>query len=72
MVVVNRSDLGGDVGRVREVAERHGAEVIAEIPYSENIIRSYVEGRPIVLTHHPEAGLFRDIASKVVEFLRGW
>lgn len=70
VVVVNRSDLG-DVGRVREVAERHGAEVIAEIPYSENIIRSYVEGRPIVLTYHPEAGLFRDIASKVVEFLRG-
>ncbi|QDA31697.1 cobalamin biosynthesis protein CobQ [Thermococcus indicus] len=70
MVVVNRSDLG-DVAKVREIAGRYGAEVIAEIPYSENIIRSYVEGRPIVLTDYPEAELFREIASRVVEFLGG-
>ncbi|WP_456395782.1 nucleotide-binding protein [Thermococcus sp.] len=70
VVVVNRSDLG-DVGRVHEIAERYGAEVIAEIPYSENIIRSYVDGKPIVLTDYPEAGLFKEIAKNVVEFLGG-
>ncbi|ASJ12755.1 nucleotide-binding protein [Thermococcus thioreducens] len=70
MVVVNRSDLG-EVAKVREIAGKYGAEVIAEIPYSENIIRSYVEGKPIVLTDYPEAGLFREIASRVVEFLGG-
>ncbi len=70
MVAVNRSDLG-DVAKVREIAERYGAEVIAEIPYSENIIRSYVEGKPVVLTDYPEAGIFREMASRVAEFLGG-
>ncbi|WP_461865202.1 nucleotide-binding protein [Thermococcus sp.] len=70
IVVINRSDLG-DVSKVHEIAERYGAEVIAEIPYSENIIMSYVEGKPIVLTDYPEAGLFREIAFRVVEFLGG-
>ncbi|NJE85869.1 cobalamin biosynthesis protein CobQ [Thermococcus sp. CX2] len=70
MIVVNRSDLG-DVGRVREIAERYNAEIIAEIPYSENIIRSYVEGRPIVLTNYPEAEILRRIAERIVGFLGG-
>ncbi|GAB6101695.1 ATP-binding protein [Thermococcus atlanticus] len=70
VVVVNRSDLG-DVGRVHEIAERYGAEVIAEIPYSENIIRSYVDGKPIVLTNYPEAEIFREISERVVELLGG-
>ena len=70
VVVVNRSDLG-DVEKVRTLAERYGAEVIAEIPYSESIIRSYVEGKPIVLSSHPEAGLFRKIAERIAELLGG-
>ncbi len=70
VVVINRADLG-NVGKVHEIAKKYGAEVIAEIPYSENIIRSYVDGKPIVLTNYPEAKLFREIASKVSEFLGG-
>ncbi|ACJ16404.1 ATPase C-terminus [Thermococcus onnurineus NA1] len=70
MIIVNRSDLG-DVGKVREIAERYSAEIIAEIPYSENVIRSYVEGRPIVLSDYPEARIFRKIAERVVEFIGG-
>ncbi|NJE47560.1 cobalamin biosynthesis protein CobQ [Thermococcus sp. GR7] len=70
MIIVNRSDLG-DVGKVREIAERYSAEIIAEIPYSENVIRSYVEGRPIVLSDYPEAQIFRKIAERVVEFIGG-
>ncbi|WP_297498457.1 ATP-binding protein [Thermococcus sp.] len=69
-VVINRADLG-ERERVYELAEEHGAEVVAEIPYSENIVRSYVEGKPAVLWDAPEAGIFRELAGKVVGFLGG-
>jgi MinD superfamily P-loop ATPase len=69
-VVINRSDLG-DVGKVRELAESYGAEVVAEIPYSEAIVKSYVSGRPIVLEDVLEARIFRELAEKVAEFLGG-
>ncbi|WP_054841058.1 P-loop NTPase [Thermococcus peptonophilus] len=69
-VVVNRSDLG-DVGKVRELAEKYGAEIVAEIPYSENIVKTYVEGKPIVLTDYPEAEIFTGLAERVAEFLGG-
>ncbi|AJC72005.1 cobyric acid synthase CobQ [Thermococcus guaymasensis DSM 11113] len=69
-VVVNRSDLG-DVGKVAEIAEKYGAEIVAEIPYSENIVKSYVSGKPIVLENVPEAKIFRDLAERVTAFLGG-
>ncbi len=69
-VVVNRSDLG-DVEKVRERAEKYGAEIVAEVPYSENIVKSYVSGRPIVLDDVPEAKIFRELAEKVADFLGG-
>ncbi|AEC52571.1 hypothetical protein PNA2_1656 [Pyrococcus sp. NA2] len=68
-VVINRSDLG-DVNEVYRRAERYGAEVIAEIPYSENIVKTYVSGTPIVTTNFPEAEIFRKIADKIYNFLR--
>jgi len=66
-VVVNRSDLG-EKGRVYELAEKYGAEVVAEIPYSENIVRSYVSGKPIALTDYPEAEIFTGLAERVLAF----
>ena len=69
-VVVNRADLG-DTKKVEEIAKRYGAEVVAEIPYSENIVRSYVSGRPVVLESVPEAKIFHELAEKVAEFLGG-
>jgi MinD superfamily P-loop ATPase len=69
-VVINRSDLG-EKERVYELADKYGAEVVAEIPYSENIVRSYVEGKPVVLTEYPEARIFKGLAKKVLEFLGG-
>ncbi|BAA30079.1 P-loop NTPase [Pyrococcus horikoshii] len=68
-IVINRSDLG-DVKEVYRRAKKYNAEVIAEIPYSENIVKTYVAGKPIVTTDYPEAGIFREIAEKVYEFLR--
>jgi len=69
-VVVNRADLG-DPGKVREIAERYEAEIVAEIPYSEAIVRSYVRGKPIVLEEVPEAEIFRELAERIAEFLGG-
>ncbi|WP_297490266.1 ATP-binding protein [Thermococcus sp.] len=69
-VVINRADLG-DRGRVYALAEKYGAEVVAEIPYSEDIVRSYVQGKPVVLWDVPEARVFRGLAGKVVDFLGG-
>ena len=69
-VVINRADLG-ERGKVYELAKKYGAEVVAEIPYSENIVRSYVSGRPIALTDHPEARIFEELAGKVLSFLGG-
>jgi MinD superfamily P-loop ATPase len=45
-VVVNRSDLG-KMGEVKGIAEKHGAEVIAEIPYSKEVLKSYSKGEPV-------------------------
>ncbi|MFA4640082.1 P-loop NTPase [Pyrococcus kukulkanii] len=69
-VVINRADLG-NVNEVYERAERYNAKVIAEIPYSENIVKTYVSGTPIVTTDYPEAEIFRGIAERIYEFLRG-
>ncbi|WP_048147985.1 P-loop NTPase [Palaeococcus ferrophilus] len=69
-VVVNRADLG-EKEKVYGLARKYGAEVVAEIPYSENIVRSYVEGKPIVLIEYPEAEIFKGLAKRVLEFLGG-
>ncbi|ASJ17011.1 cobalamin biosynthesis protein CobQ [Thermococcus chitonophagus] len=69
-VVINRADLG-DVNEVYRRAEKYKAKVIAEIPYSENIVKTYVSGTPIVTTDYPEAEIFREIAERIYEFLRG-
>ena len=69
-IVLNRADLG-DREKVYTLAEKYGADVVAEIPYSENIVRSYVQGKPVVLRDVPEASIFRELAWKVVGFLGG-
>ncbi|WP_048058235.1 nucleotide-binding protein [Pyrococcus yayanosii] len=68
-IVVNRADLG-DVKEVEKLATKYGAEIVAEIPYSEAIVRSYVAGRPIVLKDGPEAEIFKGLADRVAEFLK--
>lgn len=67
-VVVNRADIG-EKQRVKEIVERYNAEIVGEIPYSEAIIRSYVKGEPIVLTDSKEAGIFRNRAKKIANYL---
>ena len=68
-VVINRSDLG-EKKRVKEIAQKYNAEIVAEIPYSETIIRSYVKGEPIILSESKEARIFKDLAERVANYLR--
>lgn len=67
-VVINRSDLGEKDG-VKRIAQRYNAEIVAEIPYSEAIIRSYVKGEPIVLTDKKEAEIFKNLAERIANYL---
>ncbi|WP_010480298.1 P-loop NTPase [Thermococcus zilligii] len=66
-VVINRADLG-EKGKVYGLAKEYGAEVVAEIPYSENMVKSYVSGRPIALSDYPEAEIFRALAERILAF----
>ncbi len=69
-VVINRSNLG-EAGEVRVLASRYDAEVVAEIPYSESIIESYVRGRPIVAYRRDEeeARALLELAKRVMEVM---
>ncbi|RLF87515.1 cobalamin biosynthesis protein CobQ, partial [Thermococci archaeon] len=67
-VVINRSDLGKKE-RIEKMVQNYNAEIVAEIPYSEAIIRSYVKGEPIVLTNNKEAEIFKDLAEKIANYL---
>lgn len=69
-VVVNRFDFG-DVGKVRELVEKYGVEIVVEIFYSENIVKSYVEGKFIVLMDYFEVEIFKGFVGRVVEFFGG-
>ncbi|USG99214.1 ATP-binding protein [Thermococcus argininiproducens] len=67
-IVLNRSSLGNREG-VQKVAKEYGVKIVAEIPYSENIIHSYIEGKPIVLSENKEAEVFKELAKKVAEYV---
>lgn len=65
-IVINRSDLG-DITNHKRIAEKYGAEIIAEIPTSDEIVKSYVSGVPVVKMY-PQgvtANVFREIAKRV-------
>ncbi len=66
-IVVNRSDLS-DISH-EKMAEKYQAEIIANIPMSEEVIKSYVEGIPIAKKYpnSEAARIFSDIAKRVVE-----
>ncbi len=48
-VVLNRADLpGGTPSEVREVARRHNAPIVAEIPLDPLIQSSHIQGKPVL------------------------
>ena len=69
-IVINRSDLG-DVKEHYSLAEKYGGEIIASIPMSDEVLRSYVSGVPVV-EKYPDseaAKIFGDIAKRVEEVM---
>ncbi len=67
-VIVNRSTIG-DISKIEELARRLNAKIIAKIPYSREIVESYVKGVPIVKLYptHPVSEAFRALAKTVLE-----
>lgn len=72
-VVLNRVDLPGDRAKIISIAKSYGAKMTAEIPMDDLLVRSYVQGAP-VLRKYPDAessGRMRQMADQIAEaFLR--
>ncbi len=47
-IIINRSDIG-DRSIICNLSDKYGSKIIAEIPYSDEIVRSYVKGKPIII-----------------------
>ena len=69
-VIVNRSTIG-DVSKVEEVAQKYNARIVAKIPYSREIVESYVKGVPIVKLYpnHPISQSLQALAKTVLEVI---
>lgn len=46
-VIVNRSNIG-DLSLIQELICRYGVNILSDIPYTEEIIKNYSEGVPVV------------------------
>ena len=69
-IVVNRSNIG-NTDKHYKIAKKYGAEIIAEIPMYDEIMKSYVAGEP-VMKRYPNskiARVFEDIAKRIEEVL---
>jgi len=68
-IVVNRSDMGKISHE--DLVKKYDAEIIAEIPMMEEILKAYVEGIPVV-DKYPQseaAKIFENIAKRIEEVL---
>lgn len=59
-IILNRSDLPGVRGQLECVAKTHEAGITAEIPTDDLLVKSYVEGVPVVRMY-PEAESSKEI-----------
>ena len=71
-VVVNRWGIGSSekiMDRLAETARNYGAVIKARIPYSREIVDSYVKGVPIVEMHpdHEVSKVFHSLAEELLE-----
>ena len=69
-VIINRAGIGSEEEILR-ISKEHNAEILGRIPYSENIIESYVRGIPLVLIYpnSEEAKMLNEIANMIKEGL---
>ncbi len=70
-VIVNKHGIGSNVfdERLNAITRSYGAKIISKIPYSTDIVYSYVNGKPIVEYNpeHPISKLFFNLANKLLE-----
>jgi MinD superfamily P-loop ATPase len=69
-VVVNRYGIGPE-SLVEEVTKKHNARIVAKLPYSKEVVESYVGGRPIVVWRKDTepAKVLMDLARNVLEVI---
>ena len=66
IVVINKYDLNVEISREIENEARKITNYVVKIPYSDNIARSYMIGKPIVLEDLPEKKYFEDITKIIL------
>ncbi|MCD6278430.1 MAG: ATP-binding protein [Desulfurococcales archaeon] len=68
LVVINKVGIGPKE-KVADIVVRYGARIIAEVPYSKDIIESYVKGVPIIEADpsNPIASKFRELGKYLSE-----
>lgn len=69
-VIVNRWGIG-DTIKLEEVVHKYNSDIIARIPYSREIIDSYVKGKPLVEAYpdHEISKIFHRLAKTISEVL---
>ncbi len=66
IVVINKYDLNMEVtGEIERYCSERGIPIV-KIPYSDNIAKLYMAGRPIVLENIEERRFFDEIVSKIL------
>ena len=68
-VVVNRTDLDpSGISKVEDIASTAGAEIIAKIPYSKEIVMSYVSGQPYTILKSSDSTIMEEFR-RIVEVI---
>lgn len=53
-IIINRADIG-DKKQIMELSNKYQAEIVFEIPYSDEIVKAYSAGNPILIDNLLEA-----------------
>jgi len=68
MVVINKADLNKDqVERIYKLAKENGAEVIAKIPFDDNVLDALKEGKTVIEYNDqaPASKIIKEIYKKI-------
>ncbi len=70
LIVINKVGIGPK-DKIVDVAKKYRAKVIAEVPYSKDVVSSYINGVPLVRAapNHPIALTFRKLGNYLSEVL---
>ncbi len=62
-VIINRSDIG--CGEIKKYLQEEGIDLLAEIPYSEKIVKEYASGNLLVHKNKEIEDIFQSILNKL-------